>query len=281
VAHRIGTPDADTLLGGDGADFIEGRSGADRAAGGNGNDVVLGGSGGDFLAGDGGLAAAGFPFPPNGDDVVVGGDGDDALFGDAFFYSGPEGGANLLLGGAGNDSVTGGYGADTAFGGSGDDRIQGYGPPGPTAGATVALRDADRADLLLGGAGNDTIDGGGGGDTMLGGPGDDWLIGGAGNDTMAGGTGADRFVFAPTGLGGTRPDTGRGEGNRDVVTDFDTGADLLDLSGYRNAGVRWEYDAGQDRTIVTVAGASGPAFPGFEIELRGVRDLSPDDVLLA
>ena len=281
-APRVGTEGPDTLLGGDGPDLIDARGGDDRAAGGGGDDVVAGGGGDDFLAGDGGLALpAGNLATPIGDDTVIGGSGNDTLFGDAFFSVSLEVGSNLLFGGAGDDSITGGYGADTVYGGSGDDYIQGWGARavGASPGGTEALRGRDLPDLLLGGAGNDTIDGSGGGDTIDGGAGDDRLVGGVGIDTLTGGPGADRFVFAREQIFFT-PDTGQGEGNRDVVTDFRTGVDLLDFTGYgpRDLNVRWDYDEAGDRTIVTYEDPRGAAFfPNLQIELTGVRDLSESD----
>ena len=101
-----------------------------------------------------------------------------------------------------------------------------------------------------------------------------------------------------------------GEGNRDVVTDFRPGEDLLYLSGYRSVflpvgtpppeflgsdpfvpklrpQVRYEVEGGQ--TIVQVYSpfnAPPPEFPtpepvaSVEIELRGVHGISADDLLL-
>ena len=63
----------------------------------------------------------------------------------------PDGGADLLLGGAGNDSLAGSGGSDTINGGTGTDTMAGGGG----------------ADLfLVGTTFNDTIDGGGGDDTL-------------------------------------------------------------------------------------------------------------------
>lgn len=77
--------------------------------------------------------------------------------------------------------------------------------------------------LLLGG-GDDRIDGGAGADV---------LQGGCGIDTLTGGAGADRFLFGREGIAGENMAGGTGPGNRDVLTDFEPGEDLLDLSGYR------------------------------------------------
>ncbi len=69
-----------------------------------------------------------------------------------------------------------------------------------------------------GGDGNDVLWGTQGQDTISGGGGDDSLHPGAGSDSLTGGAGADTFVFS------------HGAGH-DVVTDFDTTSDIIDLSG--------------------------------------------------
>lgn len=63
----------------------------------------------------------------------------------------------------------------------------------------------------------------GGDDTLRGGDGNDRLIGGTGKDTLTGGAGTDVFVFSPG-------DSKAGGGVRDVITDFQTGIDKLDIS---------------------------------------------------
>lgn len=79
-------------------------------------------------------------------------------------------------------------------GGPGDNRLQG---------------DA-RGDLLAGMAGDDTLIGGGG---------DDILFDSTGADELWGGAGADVFVLA-------------GDGDADVIRDFEPGRDRIDLSGW-------------------------------------------------
>ncbi len=69
----------------------------------------------------------------------------------------------LLIGGTGDDTITGGSKKDIIVGGDGDDKI--YGDEGE--------------DILVGGNGNDILDGG------------------DGKAIYAGGTGADKFVFGP------------------------------------------------------------------------------------
>jgi Ca2+-binding RTX toxin-like protein len=75
-------------------------------------------------------------------------------------------GANLLITGVGNDTISGGDGNDTLYGGAGNDTLNGE------AGN----------DSLVGGIGADTLTGGDGNDNLNGGEGSDVLDGGAGND---------------------------------------------------------------------------------------------------
>lgn len=75
------------------------------------------------------------------------------------------------------------------------------------------------AETLTGGAAADLIDAGAGNDQVRGEAGDDVLVDGAGADTLWGGAGADLFVLA-------------GDGDRDIIRDFDITEDRLDLSDW-------------------------------------------------
>lgn len=75
------------------------------------------------------------------------------------------------------------------------------------------------ADTLSGGLGNDLLSGRDGGDLLRGAAGDDVLLDGVGADTLVGGAGSDVFVLA-------------GDGEADVVRDFQPGIDRLDLSDW-------------------------------------------------
>jgi len=74
-----------------------------------------------------------------------------------------------LTGGAGHETLRGGYGPDTIFGGAGHD-------------------------LLIGDSGDDWLSGAAGNDTLFGGDGDDSLIGWLGADVMDGGEGSDLYM---------------------------------------------------------------------------------------
>jgi Ca2+-binding RTX toxin-like protein len=208
----------DTMTGSEGLrDLISlelnGGDGNDAVAGGDGDDVLTGGTGDDELAGE------------KGNDTVLGGDGDDELEWD------DGDGSDLMEGDAGWDTVEvegslteGDHfvieadGARVAFarvnlgqfaldigtsevlevdGAGGDDLIE----AGEGLAGLIALE-------LSGGTGNDTITGG---------DGDDLIDGGWDDDVMTGGWGEDTFVF------------NKGD---DVITDFEDGVDVIQLSKY-------------------------------------------------
>ncbi|MBF9045713.1 hypothetical protein LSUCC0031_01160 [Rhodobacterales bacterium LSUCC0031] len=90
---------------------------------------------------------------------------------------------------------------------------------------------------LVGSALNDILIGGAGNDRIMGGDGADIIEDGAGSDTLAGGAGADRFIL-------------RADGLQDRITDFETGRDRLDLSGWP-----FLYDPAQLSIQSTIDGA--------------------------
>ncbi len=84
----------------------------------------------------------------------------------------------------------------------------------------------------IAGAGNDSLTGNAAGNILQGGGGNDSLAGGAGNDRLEGGAGADIFIFG--GVGDSRDYTWRSDGRKlipDMLTDFQSGTDKIDLSG--------------------------------------------------
>ena len=111
---------------------------------------------------------------------VLSGDGNDTV------TIGPGVPATYVLGGSGNDTITGGQGNDTISGSAGDD-------------------------LILAGDGDDRVSGGNGHDVIVGGIGNDRLYGDAGNDVITGGAGVDRLY------GGDGADVLSGEGSADKV----------------------------------------------------------------
>jgi Ca2+-binding RTX toxin-like protein len=253
----IGTSGRDSMIGADGNDVFFGGGANDTLTGGNGNDALWGEAGSDTLIGG------------RGEDTLHGGTGNDSL----------DGGADndLLLGDEGNDTISGGSGSDVIFGGDGNDSVQG----------------GSNGDSIDGGAGNDTLQGNADADTIAGGTGHDQLYGGAGTDvliatgdgdTLVGGADADTFVFMPA------ADTGSGT---DLITDFSSGTDLIDLSAFAAggalsftglgvslaAGSVYYETAGSD--LIVSLELDGIAGADLSIRLQGLASLNGTDFLLS
>jgi Ca2+-binding RTX toxin-like protein len=129
-------------------------------------------------------------------------------------------GADVIRGLGGNDSLRGLGGNDRLYGDAGDDRLFGDAGLDRLSGGAGAdrLEGGAGRDALFGDAGNDSLLGGLDDDVLYGGLGLDRLDGGAGRDSLAGGADSDVFVFR----------SGYGQ---DTVSDFENGADRIDLSG--------------------------------------------------
>ena len=198
----IGRAGPNTLIGGDGNDYLYDQDGFNSLNGGAGDDTLstnteftalIGGNGYDtaYLYGATGvvidLASCGIEF-------IVAGSGSDTIDG-----SGQTVGVTIY-GNAGNDTITGSNYADKLEGQDGDDVLVG-GAGNDTLGmAGLANGNYRGNDTLIGGDGNDVLDDRQGLNSLNGGDGDDTLstnteftalIGGAGYDkaTLEGSTG--------------------------------------------------------------------------------------------
>lgn len=125
-------------------------------------------------------------------DLMFGGTGDDTLSG------GKD--ADILRGEDGNDTLMGDNGRDILYGGANNDVVSG----------------GNSRDKILGGSGRDTLSGDGGSDRLFGQKGKDILIGGRGYDTLAGGENSDVFQFR------------KGHGDN-LITDFEVGVDVIKI----------------------------------------------------
>ncbi len=193
----------DEVIGGSLDDEINGGDGDDTLSGGSGDDTLNGGAGNDFL--ELGEVSAG--------DLVDGGTDFDTLV----IQSGDDAEISLL---SGAGSIGGGptfqlLNIEALVGGGGDDTLTG-----------------DEDDNLLdGGEGNDQLAGRGGDDTLTGGIGNDLLFAGTGVDQGFGGEGSD--LFAIDDLNGDTADGGDGLDNvlfnfsQSVNFDLVTGAASL------------------------------------------------------
>ncbi|MEM1383144.1 MAG: spondin domain-containing protein [Pseudomonadota bacterium] len=245
----VGSPEADTLTGGNGDDRIVGLDGDDDLFGDAGMDLIVAGAGDDSASGG------------SGDDIVRGGDGDDMLFGGD--------GVDRLIGSGGDDTISGGADADVLAGNAGEDVLDGgFGDDRVLGGAdNDDLQGGAGDDVLAGGGGDDILAGGTGDDVLIGNAGDDQLAGGAGNDVLRSGGGQDTFVFI----------TG---GGRDVGVDFSVANDFLDFSGSALAGLSAEeiLDAGRQVSTATVFDLGGDGLA--VLRATDLDDLTVDNILV-
>jgi Ca2+-binding RTX toxin-like protein len=251
MAKQVGTKNNDVLQGGaeddylygrDGNDLLIGDAGADRLFGGKGDDGFYGGGGNDKIYGNSGNDTL---IGDGGNDVLFGGTGNDQLFGGAD--------NDTLYGGSGNDILDGGEGNDKLYGGSGDDLLWASagndtynGGSGfdtvdfsrlggrldidlsthvarnidPTSNTVLATSKITSVEKVIGTGGNDSFKGSSGDNTLDGGAGNDTFRGLSGADAFTGGQGTDTFTWFKKDVA---------DGKMDHVTDFEVGADKLDL----------------------------------------------------
>jgi Ca2+-binding RTX toxin-like protein len=237
----------DTLDGGDGNDTLIGGLGADTMTGGAGDDTYVVDNTGDIVieAVGGGTDTVtttlnSYTLTANVENLTFRGIGAFAGTGNAL--------ANIITGGAGNDTLddggiggagdllTGGAGNDTYIVNNvGDAVIEAVGGGTDTVNTTLSSYTLGlnvenltfngtgsflgignaAANILTGGAGADNLKASGGNDTLIGGAGNDVLDGGTGADAMIGGAGDDTYFVDNAG------DTvveALGEGNDTVST---------------------------------------------------------------
>lgn len=248
------------------ADTLTGAGGADRLYGRNGVDVLSGGEGDDALYGGAGL------------DVMTGGLGDDVYYVDDAGDSADEAPAE------GNDLV---YSTALTF--TLDDDVERMILQGV---ADIDATGGTSDNTIRGNAGANAISGGDGDDRLIGAGGDDVLTGGLVKDTIVSGAGADTIDYNAI------ADSAAGEALRDVINDFVSGTDVLDLTdidldgaGPGTAGFdefidgrAFSADAtGQLRYADGVLSGStnATAEAEFEIEFLNAAVVTESDLLLA
>ncbi|MEM6905155.1 MAG: hypothetical protein AAF568_04610, partial [Pseudomonadota bacterium] len=258
-----------------------------------GDDRIIGTEAGESLDGSG------------GHDTIDGKGGDDEIFGGT--------GDDLMIGGAGSDSFFGGAGEDTVSyegeeTGVGIDlygmRISTGAAEGDVFDAVENVIGTEHRDKLLGsngeneiygGGGIDIINGRGGIDIIYGGAGPvDVLIGSRGADVMTGGEGRDRYVYV------TLKDSGVGDGERDIITDFEIADndrielsrldaditqggnqvfDLISQNAFSATAGELRIDLSAARTLIQ-ADVDGDGEADLEIELTGQVDLDESSFVL-
>ncbi len=295
-AQLSGDDGNDVLNGGAGDDVLVGGAGSDQLIGGGGVDLasyvtstsgvtaslgsggVSGDASGDSYAGVENLAGTNFADDLTGDassnyllglfgdDTLRGGDGDDLLEGGV--------GADALLGGAGFDyavysaadtAVTVVLSGGTQLGDAKGDTFSSIEGVLGSAFGDVIIGDA-ASNVLQGLGGNDRLNGGGGSDLLVGGAGDDILFGGAGNDSLTGGTGSDRFTYSLVTDSQSTPEIAP-----DIIEDFETGTDKIDISALRPTNV----SIGRDGAYTLVSAQTSEGIWA----VRVVGDVSISDVI--
>ena len=246
---------------------LDGTSGRDFMTGTDGNDTLNGLSGDDTLQGGG------------GEDMLIGGAGWDVAD-----YSDADRSVRVDLQ---NPAISYNDAAGDTFDGieafqTGDNVDQLRGDAGDNHFSTGGL-----TDRLYGRAGNDTLRGEDGADAFYGGLGADVMT--AGSDTGR----MDRFIYF------NAAESGAGAGNRDVITDFVSGEDRIELSRIDadiTQGFKQRFDFVGDTAFSGTAGElrfeqignntlvqadrDGDGRADFEILLRGSMTLTEDDFLI-
>ncbi len=218
----VGGPAVDTLSGGQGADVLHGEAGADVLNGDDGDDVLEGGSAGDSFVGGAGVDTADYSARTVALTIDLDGAADD---GETVENDNVRPDVERLLGGSGDDTLTGNNAVNVLSGGAGNDLLD----PGRGAGdqliggldvdtvtyatrtATVTLDadgladdgeagEADAIDTdvenLVGGSAADRLTGTTGANVLSGGSGNDVLDGRDGADMLLGGAGTDTADYA-------------------------------------------------------------------------------------
>lgn len=172
----------DTVIGGPGNDLLDGGLGIDNLSGGGGTNTLINGENGKgpqfFIDANRKLNVYGTLNADTFSVVRVGMDDVRATVnGVARTFDMDDFDEIFMFGGPGNDTMTAGAGIVNLhmLGGAGNDRLTGN----------------DRANELVGDAGDDVLTGVAGDDTLAGGDGNDTLDGGAGVDFLSGDAGND------------------------------------------------------------------------------------------
>jgi Ca2+-binding RTX toxin-like protein len=132
---------------------------------------------------------------------------------------------------------------------------------------SVELNGSDGNDVLWSNDGNDSINAGGGNDNVHAGSGDDIINGGEGQDKLTGGAGSDIFDF--TGLSESV------KANADIITDFESGADFINLI---DTGIDFQdLEISNDGSLTYLNDNNSD----FSISFHGIIDLSETDFMLA
>ncbi|MBN9559734.1 MAG: calcium-binding protein [Alphaproteobacteria bacterium] len=191
------------LVGNGGNSLLDAHGTADTVVAGGGNATLFGGGDETLLVGGAGA-----------DTLVAGGGAVTLAGGSGGSLSFAGSGEGTALAGTGHDTIVSGAGAVTVWAGDGEPLVFGG------SGGLTFIGGSGNATVVAGN-GNATVTAGSGADAVWGGAGSDVLQAGSGNATLAGGAGADLFGFTAGRAGGS-----------DVIVDFLSGTDHVQLQGY-------------------------------------------------
>lgn len=221
----------ENLTGGSGADALTGNNLDNILVGGAGNDTLKGGLGADVLDGGAGVDTATYDYETGSIRVTLNGSRDSVVYVNGIAEDTLRNIENLI-GGRGNDFLSGDANDNYLYGQNGDDWLSGGGGKDIIDGAggidtvdyqettqsvVVTLNNNIDAKVYVGGVVEDTIrnvesvNGGSAGDILTGDTKANTLNGFAGNDVLRGGYGADLLI------GGDGDDQLFGDGDRDVL----------------------------------------------------------------
>lgn len=257
-----------------GADQISGLAGKDTIDAKNSDDVIIGGEGKDDVHGGA------------GNDTVMASmnDDNDDYYGDMGFdtYDASQTSAALTINlqeGEAFSSQTGKddlRGFENVIGGSGNDRITGD----------------NSGNFLHGGGGDDLISGMRSNDQIFGDAGNDSLSGGAGRDTFTGGDGADRFVFkqADFSLGSPLDEiTDFSHAEHDVIDlaaidairgKADNAFSFIGSDAFTGVAGQLHYTANAGGGVTVAGDTNGDGTAEFHFIVSGVASLEASDFIL-
>jgi len=254
------------------AQIFVGTDGADTYTGTDFDDKIIGTAGADSLDGGEGVDIIKYSSFETGVTVNLGaGTGPDgSVLANIENIVGTSLG-DILLGSAVDNMIKGGKGIDRIYGLEGDDSLSG----------------GSGGDIIHGGAGADMINGDGGNDD---------ITGRTGADVMSGGKGEDIFRYYNPVEGVF--DSGVPKGERDLITDFKIGKDLLDFSAmdatpaegdgafvfigtqaFTGEAGQLRYSTGNSSTMVA-GDVDGDGKADFKIDLDGKLVLTDADFML-
>lgn len=185
--------DIENLIGTDVGDTLTGDDMVNKLQGGDGNDTLEGGAGADILIGNEGVDIASYSLSDIGVSISLAQSPQDNS-GNEDSTDDDDNGFIVLTSEALGDAV--------------GDRLMGI----------ENLRGSENADVLIGSDFDNQLEGGSGADIINGGFGNDTIIGGGGADRLTGGSNVDVFVYIEESI------------DTDVITDFVSGVDKIDLS---------------------------------------------------